>query len=265
MVTVLIASAVAGVAQDADNLARKALDDPAFEWRSIESSNARVYYQAGSYAERHREMFLRSVEKMIEEVMEYLGEPGHAGPLDVFYLNSREEMKRIVGSPVTGFANWSAKAIFVVCSPQWRSFEKHEFTHNVTMGIWGRPHEKSGWMVEGISIACDGWCRGYSVDEIAYHYLSNGELPPIGELFENMRSLGEIRGGMYAASVIGYIRETYGTDAVRELWLKGVEKFTRSVDIDFNQLETGWRDYLDEAVDPKTQVDIQPIDEMGCG
>jgi hypothetical protein len=81
--------------------------------------------------------------------------------LNVFFVYNRSEMERLVGSPVTGFANWSADAIFLVCSPDWRSFEKHEFAHIITMGIWGTPHETSRWMVEGIAIAADGWCREY--------------------------------------------------------------------------------------------------------
>ena len=68
------------------------------------------------------------------------------------------------------------------------------------------------WMIEGIAIAADGWCREYSVDEIALYLLNRGELPPFDEFFERYATLGEVRGGIYAASIIGFIQQKHGTD-----------------------------------------------------
>jgi hypothetical protein len=265
LVLLFLSSSLVVSAPDDNNLARKALEDSSFDWKLTESENIRVYYQTASFAEKHRAMLLRSVAQMIDEVLDYLGETAYDETLNVFYVNSRQEMEQIVGSPVTGLANWSANAIFVVCSPEWRSFEEHEFTHNITMGSWGSPHETSRWMIEGISIASDGWCREYTVDEIAYHYLVNDEFPPLRELLDDVRSLGEIRGGMYAGSVIGYIRNAYGAEALRKLWLDGFDAFAKSVDIDLNQLEASWREYLKSSVGLNAPVDIETINELGCG
>ena len=78
-------------------------------------------------------------------------------------------------------------------------------------------------MIEGIAVYSDGWCREYTIDEIAFRFLSDGQLPPLQELFDDYGTLGEIRGGMYAASVIGFIRDTYGADALRKVWRDGHE------------------------------------------
>ncbi len=264
-ITLLVGLTSVLMAQPSDDLVGKALEDTTFNWQSIENDDVRIYYQTGSFAEKHRAMLLRSATEMINEVLNYLDESEYEGPLNMFYLNSRKEMKQIVGQPVTGFAHWSANAIFVVFNPEWRSFEKHEFTHIITMGAWGAPDDTSRWMVEGIAVACDGWCREYTVDQIAYYYLSKGELPSLENLFQNFRSLGEIRGGFYAASVIGFIHNTYGAAALRNIWINGTESLAEELEIDVNQLEAAWKARLNSTVDKSVPVDITTITKLGCG
>ena len=247
------------------DLARQALDDTYFDWRSLENSDARIYYKAGSFAERHRDMLLGAVTHAIESDLEFLGETVYDPVLNVFFVDDRAEMERIVGSPFTGLANWGADAIFLVFAPDWRSFEKHEFAHIVTMGMWGSPHEDSRWMIEGIAIAADGWCREYSIDEIAFHYLQAGELPPLPELPAGIRELGEIRGGVYAASVIAFIRDTHGPAAVRKLWTNGSAVLSDTLGVTFDTIEDSWKEYLEREVGDGIHVDMKSIDDNGCG
>jgi hypothetical protein len=252
-------------AQDDSDLAKKALEDTTFTWKSLGSEGVRIYFQSGSFAERHRAMLLRSASTAVNEALDRLGEPDYDRSIRIFYLGSREEMNQIIGRPVSGFANWSASSVFVVFTPDWRSFETHEISHVLTMELWGPPHAASRWMVEGIPIYCDGWCREYSVDEIAYRFLSQDELPPLEEFFDGFASLGEIRGGFYAASVIGFIRHTYGTGALRSLWLRGHGDFKKLLGADASQVQAAWRDYLESTVSKDTQVDLEAIQEFGCG
>lgn len=247
------------------SLVTRALEDSAFTWRSSEAKGVRIYYQAGSFAERHRAMLLRSAAGALEEALECLEEPEYGRLLRVFYVDSREQMQRIVGQPVTGFANWSASGVFVVFNPEWRSFEKHEITHVLTMELWGDPNTGSRWMIEGIPIYCDGWCREYTVDQIAFHLLSSGDLPPLKKFFDDYATLGEIRGGFYAASVIGFIRRTYGAEALRALWVNGHGGLRESIGVDADELEASWKSYLRSKVSADVKVDIETIQRLGCG
>jgi hypothetical protein len=249
----------------AQDMIQQTLDDTTFHWLSSEGQTVRIYYQQDSFADKHRQMLLRSAATAIAEALEYLGIPAFDRILRVFYLNSRAEMERIVGRPYTGFANWGADAVFVVVNPDWRSFEKHEITHVLVMDSWGSPAPSSGWMIEGIAIASDGWCRQYPVDQIAFHFLSRGNLPPLADLFDDITALGEIRGGMYAASVIGFIRSTYGTVALRGLWLNGIADFSTSLGVELDQLESAWQDYLRTTLPSDIPVDLDAIMESGCG
>jgi hypothetical protein len=190
---ILFAANVKG--QTTDDFVGKALDDSTFTWLSSSSNGIRIFYQKDSFAEKHRMMLLSSIKTTVDEVLEFLEEPAYEQLLNVFYLESRDEMKRIVGRPHSGFSNRTPNGIFLVLNPEWRSFEKHEFTHVVTMGIWGPPDVTSRWMIEGIAICCEGWCREYNVDEVAFYLLSNNQLPPLQELFDAFANLGEIRAG----------------------------------------------------------------------
>jgi len=258
----VVAAASPALAQD---LVRKALEDSSFVWRSSQSVGIRIYYQKGSFAERHRAMLLRSAKAAIGEVQKSLDESPLARPFHLFYLESREEMERITGSPVTGFANWGANGVFVVLNAGWRSFEKHEICHVFTMGRWGTPHDSSRWMIEGIAIYADGWCREYTVDEIAFRFVTDGELPPLRELFDNYRTLGEIKAGIYAASIIGFIRDTYGAGALRAIWRDGTENLTEPLGTGTDEIEASWKRYLKMRVREDIDVDLEAIDELGCG
>ncbi|UCG52942.1 MAG: hypothetical protein JSW58_05120 [Candidatus Latescibacterota bacterium] len=263
MLLIIVTSGIS--AQEKDDLVQSALEDTTFNWASSESRGVRIYCQRGSFAEKHRSMLLRSVTTAVDEVLEYLGESRYDKPLNVLYLESREEMERIVGQPVSGFANWGASGVFVVFNPEWRSFEKHEITHVFTMGGWGAPDTTSRWMVEGIAIHSDGWCREYTVDEIAYHLLSQGQLPSLQEFFDDSTALGEIRGGFYGASVIGFIRHTHGAEALHDLWLNGIGDFKEMFGSDVKEIENLWKNYLKLKVKKEIKVDLETIEDLGCG
>jgi hypothetical protein len=264
----LLATSFVAAGTSADeytSLVKAALEEPDFDWRSTESGKVRVFYKPDSFAKRHRMTLLRSANATVEEVTKLFDEPEYDRILNIFYVDSREEMNTLVGMPATGYADWTGSGIFLVVSPEWRSFEKHEFAHIITMGAWGRPDPTSRWMTEGIAIYADGWCRESTTDEIAYHFLSRGRLPKLPELFDDYATLGEIRAGFYAASVIGYIHDTYGTDALRKVWTGGCGDLSETLGVDVHQLESAWREYLRRVVDDDVEVDMKSIEEFGCG
>jgi hypothetical protein len=260
---ILLVSVANGIL--AQDLVRRALEDSNIDWNSSEAQGVQIFYKPGSFAERHRAMLLRSVRVAIAEVLEFTGDPQYDRTLHVFYVDSRQEMEEIVGQPVSGYSNWTASGIFVVFNPQWRSFEKHETTHVLTMGVWGAPDPSSRWMIEGVSIYADGWCREYSIDVIAYYLLTHDRLPPLEKLFEDFAELGEIRAGVYAASVIGFIRKTYGAEALRNMWTNGSRDLTESLGSPIDQVETSWQEYLRQIVGDDVEIDMESIEELGCG
>ncbi|UCE18142.1 MAG: hypothetical protein JSV84_14965 [Gemmatimonadota bacterium] len=264
---VFIALALASVfsAQEYVSLVKRALDDSSFHWRSFEAEDVRLFYKPDSFAERHRVMLVRSAKASVEEVLKFLGEPGYDRILHVFYVDTRKEMDRIIGRPVAGYADWTGSGVFLVLNPEWRSFDTHEITHVLSMSLWGTPDPTSRWMVEGVAVSCDGWCQEYSVDEIASYLLSQDQLPPLHELFRNFAELGEIRAGFYAASVIGFVRNRYGPDALRDLWMNGSGDLSGSLGSTIDEIEASWKKYLKETAGNEIQIDLENIEELECG
>lgn len=243
----------------------KVLSDPRFSWESLSSDSNTIYFQKGSFADKHRLMLLSSLETSISKVLTLLDENGYAGNLNVVYLESRSEMEAIIGKPYSGLANWSADCIFLVVNPEWRSFERHEFAHIVTMGLWGRPDSTSGWMIEGIPVYCDGWCQEYSTLQIAHSLLKAGELPDLNLLFTEYMSLGEIRAGFSSASFVGFIAEEYGPDKLKELWHDGSARIEETLDESLPNIENRWREYIEQSVSGDLEVDLESIEQLGCG
>jgi hypothetical protein len=251
--------------QPPDDFVQKALNDSSFTWLSYTSNRIKIFYQEGSFAQKHRMMLVSSMKTTVDEVLRLLDEPRYDRILNVFYLDSRDQMKRIVGSTYAGFSDWGGNAIFLVLNPEWRSFEKHEFTHVITMGVWGPPDETSRWMIEGIAVYSDGWCRENSVDEIASYLLSENRLPTLHQLFDDYASLGEIRAGFSAASFIGFIHRTYGMSMVHRLWAEGVKNLGEVLGSETNQIESAWKLYLKRNAKKDVHVDLDTINNLGCG
>jgi len=267
IVTVLVTLAGAQTAanDEYETLADEVLNNSTFDWVLVKSDRVRMHYQPGSFAEQHRFMILRSLDSAVEEALETLEESRYEGGLRAFYFESREEMERAVGRPVAGFSDWGGNAIYIVLNKDWRSFEVHEFTHVVTMGAWGSPHDSCGWMIEGIANAIDGWCREYMIDEVVLHLLGEEQLPPLGEFFEDSGELGEIRAGFYGASFIRFLSEVYGAETVRELWSQGTGALPELLDASLDAIEDRWKSYVKTKVPSPREIDLEAINDVGCG
>jgi hypothetical protein len=248
-----------------DDYLTKALNDSHFSWESLSNAKNTIYFQKNSFASKHRVMLLSSLETSISTVLDLLDETEYTNNLNVVYLETRGEMEAIIGKPYSGFANWSADCIFLVVNPEWRSFERHEFAHIVTMGLWGRPNPTSGWMIEGIPVYCDGWCQDYSVLQIANFLLKAKELPELNVLIHEYFNLGEIRAGISSASFVGFILNKYGPDKLKELWRNGSDRIEEILDDSLSNIEKHWIEYIKQSVQKDSNIDYEAIKQHGCG
>jgi hypothetical protein len=248
-----------------EGLARTVFEDKRFSWTSQGAGNVWLHCKRDSFAERHRAALLRSAEGARSRALEYLDEPRYDRRLDVFYVDSREEMEQLVGGSVTGLADWRSGAAFLVCTPDWRSFDQHEITHVISIDLWGYPKDPSAWLVEGLAIRVDGWCREYSVDDLAHHLATGGALPSIQDLGAQYASLGEVRAGVAAASLIEFIRSEFGVGALRTLWGEGLGKVEDVLGLSAAELESRWKKHILEQTGAVIDVDWQTLEDPGCG
>jgi len=251
--------------QEGDSEIDRALSDSNHTWHSFAAAGVRVYYQPGSFAERHRVMLLRSAQAAVESALAFLELDADSLELRVIYLDDREQMQQLIGHAYSGYADWTGHGVFLVCNPEWRSFDTHEITHVLSMGRWGPSDERSSWMIEGLPIAVDGWCQSAAVDPIASFLVATGHWPGLAAFTADPRALGEIAGGVLAASLIRHLRARYGAPVVEEAWRSGLEAALKAQQLDPTQVEADWLDSLRTTANPLSEDEWEELTSTGCG
>jgi hypothetical protein len=257
----------AGVAQTqaSDSAIDRALSHPDFTWRSLAGDGVRLYYQPGSFAERHRIMLLRSAQAALLRGLAFFDLEADGRELRIIYMDERAQMEQLIGRPYTGFADRTGHGVFLVCNSDWRSFDTHEITHILTLGRWGDPVDGSTWMIEGLPIAVDGWCQTADIDRIAGYLTGAGHWPGLSAFTADASALGEIPAGVFAASLLRHLREQYGASIVEEIWRSGLGAALEAREVDPMRVEGEWLDSLRSLVDPLTEAEWNELNADGCG
>ena len=246
-------------------MAQAALSNPDFVWKSIEGDGCRIHYQPDSFAARHVIMLLRSAERSMEEGLEFLEEGEYGRRIQVFYVNSREEMKKLTGMGSTGYADSESNSVYLVCKDDWRSFDQHEITHILSLNIWGNPHEPVEWIREGLAVYVDGRCGQYTINDLVGYLLAEDEFPSLKTVIFSFREQNDLIAYLQCGSVIGYVCETYGVEALRKLWDEGAENIESVLGVTLEELEAHWRKHVPESYPGKAEVDWKAIEDHGCG
>lgn len=252
-------------AQGTDAVIDRALAHPGFTWRSLAADGVRLYYQPGSFAERHRIMLLRSAQAAMVKGLAFLDLESDERELRVIYLDDRAQMEKLIGSPYAGLADAASHGVLLVCNPEWRSFDTHEIAHVLSLSRWGSPIDDSAWMIEGLPIAVDGWCQIADIDRIAGYLMAAGRWPGLAAFTAHASALGEVPGGVFAASLLRYLRGQHGAAIIAEIWRSGLAAVLQARKIDPARVEAQWRDSLRDQANPLTEAEWRKIDADGCG
>lgn len=246
-------------------LAVQALRDTAFTWQTRESEHFRIHFQPGSYAATHIDQFVKDAELARAIGLSVLGEKRFIPRIDVFHLKSREQVKRLTGYPVRGWADPDSRTVLLVRGSASSQGERHEIAHVISHSLWGHSRDwlTTGWMSESLATYAGGPCSGYSTDEISAYLDRRQELIPLDSLALHFRSYNDLVAYLQAGSFIGYVRATYGLPRIRELWNHGFEQFERILRKTPPAMDAEWRQHL-RAAYPVPKVDWAPLKKDGC-
>jgi hypothetical protein len=258
----LIAAPVA--AQPPAGLAASALARPDFTWTVDSVPGVRAYFLRGTYADIHRDSLLRRLPEAVAHARAMIGAPALPGPVDVFFVERREQLQALTGASATGFAHTSARAVFLVTNPDWRAFERHEIMHVVSVHAWGRDGMSKAWLLEGLAQAADGSCGGYTNEAIAIALASRSGWIDLPTLVHRFREQSDLRAYLQAAAFTDYLLRNAGVDSVRELWVAEADTGTRIRGRTLAEWEREWRGKLarSSAVPAST---IESVESKGCG
>jgi len=250
-------------AQEPAGLAAAALADSAFSWTRKEAPGIRSWFQPGSYAYTHRDSLLARLSVGLEADARLIDAPPLPGPVDVFFLASREEMAAVTGHAVTGFAEMATRSVFLVTNPAWRAFERHEIMHVVAASAWGVPAAGTAWLQEGLAQAADGSCGGVPNAAVAAALADRHGWIPLDAMLERFREQSDLRAYLQAAAFVDFLVKEVGPAALRSLWRQGATTESPVAGRDLAAWERQWRESVDAPAIAPDRLDR--IEREGCG
>lgn len=242
---------------------QRILSDGRYEWLTIETANTRIHFPVGSYAEANQSALAERVEESRTTVLHRLDEPDYSSTLDLFYIDSRRDMENLTGRPVTGFAYYDDDAVVLVFNESWRAFERHELTHVITLGTWPGPAGMAS--VEGLATYVDGDCGGYENGRVARAILDRGALIPLEVLAADFRGQDDLVAYLQAASTVEFVVERQGPEAIRLLWVQGLQAIPALLAISPAEFELQFEEWLSTTYDPVPAAAWDAIRSEGCG
>jgi hypothetical protein len=250
---------------EAGTVARRLLADSATDWRTISIPGARLHLARGGTSDRHAAAIAESVTVIRRDLLALLGMSAvndTARRADLFFVNSRDEMRRVAGRPLAGFIQQGEPTgVFVVTAGyRYGSLLRHELAHLYTFEAWGAP--RSGrWLVEGFAAWAAGSCQGHSPDELAAGAVARRTLVPLTDLSGNFDHVTEEVAMPQAGSIVGFLVRHEGLDAVGRRW-REVPGTGHPLGENGPALEAAWLDELSH-VRPAT-LDVSRVLDEGC-
>lgn len=244
--------------------ARALLGRPGFAWQTVTTSVARIHTLQGSKVEGMVPALADSIDEARRVALRTLREPEleNEAKLELFLVDTREDMARLTGRPIGGFAQPGELTAAFVAGPGYHPFLQHELTHAYAAVRWG-PLAAGDWLTEGLAAMAQGACQGHEVDELAAGYLARGEIPALRILAERFREFPELPSYLAAASVASFLERETSIDAIRALW-RGTGEGVREHPLgkDGAAREARWRAYLG-TVTPAV-LDSARLHKEGC-
>jgi len=250
-------------AQEPAGLAAAALSDPALTWTRSDASGVRVWFQPGSYAHAHRDSLVKRVSAGLAADRALIDAPPLAGPVDVFFLASREQMAAITGHAVTGFAEMATRSVFLVTNPGWRAFERHEIMHVVAASAWGPPAAGTAWLQEGLAQAADGSCGEHPNAAVAAALAERHGWLPLDTMLGRFREQSDLRAYLQAAAFVAFLIKEVGSETLRSLWRQGATAESPVAGRALATWEREWRDSFGAPAIARDRLDR--IEREGCG
>ena len=235
-----------------------------FAWTADSTARFRVYTQAGSYADRDIDAVKGRLEEAHRRARRLLGAEEYSEPVHVFYVESRQEMGRLVGRTPAGVANAYFHTAVLVYNEDWRAFERHEIFHVLHENVWGRGAEPIHWFREGMAVYADGECGGRGVGALARLLDGRGALVPLRELVYRPSDGEELLWAVQGGAFFGFLRRTYGREKMRLLWKLGAAEVETVLGKGWEALDGEFRRYL-RAMPPGRPVDWAGLVRRGCG
>lgn len=232
---------------------------------SINYKSFRIYFKDSSYTAKHLIEIKKELDVSFRKIISILNIASYNNGIYLLAVDSKEEMKKVMGYKIKGGAAQGHDLVFFVYNQNIRPQFKHEIFHLISYETWGVT--KYRLLDEGGATYTDNYCfydnPMYSINA---YYLQQKKLFPLDSLinsFDNQAKKSDVIAYIQSAGVFKYLYEKYGVKKMKLLWTNGFEKFNSIYGFTIEQLETDWLNFIKTISIPK-DFDINKLKE-GCG
>jgi hypothetical protein len=275
---VLLVTAVASAAADAqvrfgaevvslDSLLRT--EGPT--WRQARSRHFVLYTERGGRPPLAPAALLDSLEAAWRHAGALLGAPAaDPSPVTVLVTRAAARFPRVLAPSSRGLTRRTGAGgdvIILVHNARVRAYTRHEVMHVVARRRWGPPG--APWVDEGLATWADGRCQSATVLAVARDVLrAEPALTAAGLPARFAEGAGPFlaprhRAYALAASLVGFVYDRGGPEALRALWRDGASPGGRALPGDATT--RAWRRYVERAAAGQPGLPAEALAARGCG
>lgn len=243
-------------------LARALLEMSSIQWIPSEHGATRLYAPSDAEAAVDRAAVARAISHLREDYRELLGDTALSHRIDVFLVDERDMMRRLVGRPSGGWTDPMASTLLVTRWGTASNALRHEAGHALQFNAWGPPYKGIPMLGEGLATWLAGTCAGHAVHPLVADVDSIERRIPLRRLYDDFHRQDDLIAYLESASVMGFLLEAHGRDALRRFWSEG-EAGLAGIGLDLAGLEAAWLAFL-RSVDP-AGADWTTLRATGCG
>jgi hypothetical protein len=214
-----------------------------FSWKIDRVANFELNYEADTEAELRLKQLEEVAERGQISILQMLGEKDYDSTVHVFFVESIERMKLLIGSEVIGRSRPTQHAVFCVVAPFSELSLKHELTHEIATNLWG-PAEH--WLEEGLAnFVVDN--KSSLMKRQCLGMMQSKQWIPLKKLVSpEWESSSYSPDDTYPelGGFVEYLYETYGVARLEKIWKGGSKSIKRVYGKRLSRLESDYKSYL---------------------
>jgi hypothetical protein len=214
-----------------------------FSWKIDRVANFELNYEGDTEAARRIVQLEEVAERGQSSILQMLGESSYQPIIHVFFVESIERMKQLIGSEVIGRSRPTQHAVFCVVAPFSELSLKHELTHEIATNLWG-PAEH--WLEEGLAnFAVDN--KSSLMKRQCLGMMQSKQWIPLKKLANSgWESSSYSPDDTYPelGGFVEYLYETYGVAKFQRIWKEGSKGIRKVYGKRLSKLESEYRSDL---------------------
>jgi len=239
------------------------LNHKQFSWRTHETADFWIHYEAGSFAERDLALLTKLHAVAMPGLLELIGESAYFRKIHIFAVESRARMKALIGLEGNGKAFPEHDTMLCVFSGQTKAGGAHELMHMISNKRWGTvPFKDRIWLDEGLACYAEDkcyiqhkpWRRDMHIQ--SKRLSASRRLVPLEQLtggFTNWTALSTEVSYPQAGSFVRFLYERHGREKLKALWQAPRPEFHRIYGKTLAELEAEWLAVLERTDDNESK------------